>query len=69
MDCQSEIASKIIERKADYVLAVKENQVQLYENIEDEFRFSNEIETSQDVNFGPEELKLANAVCYATFSS
>jgi predicted transposase YbfD/YdcC len=52
MGCQKEIASKIIEQKADYVLAVKENQAQLYENIEDEFRFSNEIETSQDVDCG-----------------
>ncbi len=50
--CQKEIASKIKEQKADYVLAVKENQAQLYENIEDEFRFSNEIETSQYVDCG-----------------
>lgn len=33
MGCQKEIASKIIARKADYVLAVKENQGYLYEDI------------------------------------
>jgi len=33
MGCQTAIASKIIERKADYVLAVKENQGYLYEDI------------------------------------
>jgi predicted transposase YbfD/YdcC len=33
MGCQKEIASKIIERKADYILAVKENQGYLYEDI------------------------------------
>ena len=33
MGCQKEIASKIITRKADYVLAVKENQGYLYEDI------------------------------------
>jgi predicted transposase YbfD/YdcC len=33
MGCQKEIASKIIARKADYVLAVKENQGHLYEDI------------------------------------
>jgi hypothetical protein len=35
-----------------YVLAVKENQGQLYENIEDEFRFSSEIETSHNLDCG-----------------
>jgi predicted transposase YbfD/YdcC len=34
MGCQKEIASKIIARKADYILAVKENQGHLYEDIE-----------------------------------
>jgi predicted transposase YbfD/YdcC len=34
MGCQKEIASKIIERKADYILAVKENQGHLYEDLE-----------------------------------
>ena len=33
-------------------MTFKENQAQLYENIEDEFIFSNEIETSQDVDCG-----------------
>lgn len=33
MGCQTAIASKIIERKADYILSVKENQGYLYEDI------------------------------------
>lgn len=33
MGCQKKIASSIIEKKADYVLAVKENQPQLYGDI------------------------------------
>ncbi len=33
MGCQKDIASKIIDRKADYILAVKENQPSLYEDI------------------------------------
>jgi len=33
MGCQQEIASKIIEKQADYILAVKENQKQLYQDI------------------------------------
>lgn len=34
MGCQKEIASRILARKADYVLSVKENQGQLYEDIQ-----------------------------------
>lgn len=33
MGCQTEIADKIIEREADYVLALKENQGNLYEDV------------------------------------
>jgi predicted transposase YbfD/YdcC len=33
MGCQTEIAEKIIEREADYVLALKENQGNLYEDV------------------------------------
>lgn len=49
MGCQQEIASKIIEQDANYILAVKENQKQLHQDIVDEFRFGknllvNEIE-------------------------
>lgn len=33
MGCQKEIARKIIERKADYILSVKENQEHLFEDI------------------------------------
>jgi predicted transposase YbfD/YdcC len=52
MGCQSDIAEKIIEKQADYVLAVKNNQELLFENIVDEFRFSKEIEINEDIDFG-----------------
>ncbi len=39
MGCQTKIAETIIEAKADYALAVKENQKELYVNIKDTFRF------------------------------
>ena len=35
--CQKEIAAKIREKEADYVLAVKENQPHLYEDLSDHF--------------------------------
>lgn len=34
--CQKEIVSKIIEEKADYVIALKKNQKELYEQVESE---------------------------------
>lgn len=37
MGCQKEIARKIVEQQADYILAVKENQEHLYEDIEHVF--------------------------------
>ena len=38
MGCQTDIAKKIIEKQADYVLAVKDNQKQLHEAIRDVLR-------------------------------
>jgi predicted transposase YbfD/YdcC len=52
MDFQTAIAEKIIEKKADYVLAVKNNQEQLFENIENEFKFSKEKEIFEDIDIG-----------------
>ncbi len=43
MGTQSDIVEKIIKNKADYILAVKENQKQLLEEIKDEFKFAKEI--------------------------
>ena len=42
MGCQSEIAQKIRSKKADYVLAVKENQPILYEEIKEYFVYLDE---------------------------
>lgn len=38
MGCQREIAKAIVQKKADYILAVKENQKELHSNIVDSFR-------------------------------
>jgi len=45
MGCQTDIAKKIIKKQADYILAVKGNQEQLHQDIEDEFRFGKQIQT------------------------
>jgi predicted transposase YbfD/YdcC len=52
MGCQTEIVKKIIKKKADYILAVKDNQKQLHQNIKDEFRFSSLVKTSTDLDMG-----------------
>ena len=52
MGTQRDIADKIIENGADYILAVKENQKQLLEQVEDEFRFAKEIETNESTDIG-----------------
>lgn len=52
MGTQTNIANKIIENGANYILAVKGNQEQLLEEIEDEFRFSKNIEIDTNTDFG-----------------
>lgn len=52
MGCQSDIAEKIIEKEADYILAVKANQGQLYQDIQDEFRFPKSIQVHQSEDLG-----------------
>ncbi len=47
--CQTEIAEKIIDREAQYVLALKENQGNLYEDVE---RLFDDLETSQYQAYG-----------------
>lgn len=37
MGCQKQIAKQIVEKQADYVLALKANQRQLYEDVKDSF--------------------------------
>ena len=46
MGCQTNIATKIIGKDADYILAVKGNQEQLSQDIKDEFKFGKKIVTS-----------------------
>jgi predicted transposase YbfD/YdcC len=38
MGCQKTIAQKIVDKQADYILAVKENQLHLLEDIQDSFK-------------------------------
>lgn len=64
MGCQKEIATAIIKKDADYILAVKENQKQLYQHIQDEFKFGKNIEssTSQDLGHGRIETRACSII-------
>ena len=52
MGCQKEIARKIRERKADYILMVKDNQPELKEQVLKVFKLGNQIKTATDVTSG-----------------
>jgi len=49
MGCQTEIADKIVEKKADYILAVKANQKELYESIVDTFNMASDKEFNHEL--------------------
>lgn len=50
MGCQREIARKIRSKKADYILAVKENQPDLFEDIKDSFKMLKPDDFHEDVD-------------------
>jgi len=52
MGCQTAIAEKIIKKGADYILAVKGNQGNLEQGIQDTIRFEKPIETNTQVDAG-----------------
>ena len=52
MGTQTDIAKKIVDKGADYILAVKGNQKTLYEEVKDEFRFANESQSFEDIDIG-----------------
>lgn len=52
MGCQVEIAKKIRSKKADYILAVKENQSELLDDIRDSFKMIQPELTSEHLDFG-----------------
>ena len=52
MGCQRTIAEKIIEKKADYILAVKENQGHLLEEIKDSFQMLAADAVAEEIDFG-----------------
>ena len=64
MGTQKEIAEKIIAKDAHYILAVKENQAQLLQNIKDEFKFSKQVATNinEDMGHGRIETRTCSVI-------
>jgi predicted transposase YbfD/YdcC len=64
MGTQKEIAKEIIDNDAAYVLAVKGNQAQLLEDVQDEFRFAKQIETvvNEDLGHGRIETRTCSVI-------
>ncbi|HZL49556.1 MAG TPA: ISAs1 family transposase [Terracidiphilus sp.] len=52
MGCQRAIAEKIVAKKADYILAVKENQGHLLEEIKDSFQMLTADAVSEEIDCG-----------------
>jgi predicted transposase YbfD/YdcC len=52
MGCQKTIASAIIDKEADYILAVKGNQREFHEQVQESFRFLQVEQISQQTDFG-----------------
>jgi len=52
MGCQQEIAQKILDRKADYILMVKDNQPGLKEQVEKVFAIQSPAHSHQDLDMG-----------------
>jgi predicted transposase YbfD/YdcC len=64
MGCQQDIARKIIKEEANYILAVKENQKQLHQDVQDEFRFGKDvqIDVSEELDHGRIETRKCSVI-------
>lgn len=52
MGCQKDIAAKIKDREAEYILAVKDNQEHLHDDIKDAFKYGSIEQTDTQTNLG-----------------
>jgi predicted transposase YbfD/YdcC len=52
MGCQKDIAAKIKSKEAEYILAVKDNQEHLHDDIKDAFKHDKTEQTDEQINLG-----------------
>lgn len=64
MGCQKEIATAIIDKEADYILALKGNQGSLLQEVEESFRFveAKEVSVENDLGHGRIEKRTCSVV-------
>lgn len=62
MGCQKEIESAIAEKEADYLIAVKGNQSNLQEQIQDSFRFLPAVSEETDCDHGRVETRRCSVI-------
>lgn len=64
MGCQKEIASAIINKEADYILALKGNQGALLQEVEDSFRFiqTTDVSVEDDLGHGRIEKRICSVI-------
>jgi predicted transposase YbfD/YdcC len=66
--CQTEIADKIVEKQADYILAVKGNQGSLEEELKDTIRFEKPVEEWEETDVGHGRIETRLCKVYTDFS-
>lgn len=64
MGCQKAIASAIIAKEADYILALKGNQGELYQQVQESFRFTqaNQVAQQTDLGHGRVEKRVCSVI-------
>jgi predicted transposase YbfD/YdcC len=68
MGCQKEIAKTIRGKKAEYILAVKENQADLLDDIKDSFKMLKPDQYSEDLDFGHGRIEMRKCSVIADLS-
>jgi predicted transposase YbfD/YdcC len=68
MGCQRDIAENIISKEADYILAVKGNQGNLEENINDTVRFTQPAQEWKEDDFGHGRIETRHCFLYKDLS-
>lgn len=68
MGCQTAIVKQIRDGQADYVIAVKGNQGQLEQDVEDTLRFCKPVSTYKDVDVGHGRVETRICSVYTDFS-
>lgn len=68
MGCQKKIAKKIVKKKADYILSVKDNQRDLYDDIQDSFRVLPHADFHEDLDYGHGRIETRKCTIIADLS-